>query len=81
MSGAGNVAQHCAAKLLELGAVVLAMSDSRGCIFKPSGLTQQDLNQVGRESRRLRESARSLGTMLGAARHGTHTGIYSLAGS
>lgn len=46
VSGAGNVAQYCAELLVELGAVVLTMSDSRGFIYKPAGLTKEDVQQV-----------------------------------
>ncbi len=46
VSGSGSVAQHCAAKLVQEGAVVLAMSDSRGCIYAPRGLAPHDVEQV-----------------------------------
>lgn len=41
-----NVATHCAAKLLEEGAVVLAMSDSRGYLYEPAGFTPEQLAQA-----------------------------------
>jgi len=42
-----NVAQHCAQKLLDEGALVLGMSDSHGYIFESGGLTREQLAQVG----------------------------------
>ena len=45
------MAQHCAAKLLEEGAVVLGMSDSRGYVYEPGGLTREQLDQVGYSGR------------------------------
>lgn len=46
MSGSGNVAQYAVEKLLELGAVVLTMSDSTGYIYEPDGFTMEQLQQV-----------------------------------
>lgn len=46
VSGAGNVAQHCAAKLVDQGAVVLTLSDSKGCIYKPGGLSREDVEKA-----------------------------------
>lgn len=43
VSGAGNVALHAAKKLIEIGATVVAMSDSKGSIHKSSGLSADDL--------------------------------------
>jgi glutamate dehydrogenase (NADP+) len=43
MSGAGNVAIYAAEKAIELGAKVLSMSDSNGCIIDSEGI---DLNLV-----------------------------------
>jgi len=47
VSGSGNVAQYAAEKLLQLGAVVLTMSDSTGYIFEPNGFTMEQIQQVG----------------------------------
>lgn len=44
VSGAGNVALHAAKKLIEIGATVVAMSDSKGSIHKSSGLSADDLD-------------------------------------
>ena len=46
VSGAGNVAQYCAELLVERGAKVLTLSDSKGYIFKESGLTKDDVKKV-----------------------------------
>lgn len=46
VTGSGNVAQHCAMKLLEKGAKVLAMSDSGGYVHEPEGLTKEQLEQI-----------------------------------
>ncbi|KAL6768993.1 GDHL1 [Auxenochlorella protothecoides x Auxenochlorella symbiontica] len=46
VSGSGNVAQYCVELLLEKGAVVLSMSDSRGMIYAPEGLSREDLAAV-----------------------------------
>jgi glutamate dehydrogenase (NADP+) len=46
VSGSGNVAQHCAQKLMDEGALVLGMSDSRGYIFERDGLTREQLAQI-----------------------------------
>ena len=41
-----NVALHCAGKLVEEGAVVLTLSDSKGYVFEPEGFTPDQLDQV-----------------------------------
>eukprot|EP00041_Stephanoeca_diplocostata_P015748 m.301460 g.301460 ORF g.301460 m.301460 type:complete len:359 (+) comp20141_c0_seq9:80-1156(+) len=46
VSGCGNVAQHTMEKLLQLDAVVLGCSDSKGCLLKPSGLTANDVQTI-----------------------------------
>lgn len=46
VSGAGNVAQFCAEKLIELGAKVCTMSDSSGTIYKADGLSVADLKWI-----------------------------------
>ncbi len=38
VSGSGNVALYCAEKATELGATVIAMSDSSGYVFDPNGI-------------------------------------------
>ena len=46
ISGAGNVAQFTAEKLLELGAVVVTVSDSNGVLVFDQGMTRQDLDTI-----------------------------------
>ena len=46
VSGSGNVAEHTARKLVELGVTVQTLSDREGFIFKKTGLTQDDINVV-----------------------------------
>ncbi|MCM1451514.1 MAG: NADP-specific glutamate dehydrogenase [Clostridium sp.] len=46
ISGSGNVATYTAQKLLSLGAKVISMSDSDGCIYVPDGLTQEQLDYI-----------------------------------
>ena len=46
ISGSGNVATYTAQKLIELGAKVITMSDSDGCIYVPEGLTKEQLDYI-----------------------------------
>lgn len=46
ISGSGNVATYTAKKLLELGAKVITMSDSDGCIYVPEGITKEQLDYI-----------------------------------
>jgi glutamate dehydrogenase (NADP+) len=46
VSGSGNVAQFTAEKLIELGAKVVTLSDSSGCIFDEKGIDKQKLEFV-----------------------------------
>lgn len=48
VSGAGNVAQHSAEKIIELGGKVLTLSDSSGYIYDPEGIDSQKLAFVKR---------------------------------
>jgi glutamate dehydrogenase (NADP+) len=48
VSGSGNVAQHTAEKLVELGARVLTLSDSSGYVFDPEGIDLEKLAFVKR---------------------------------
>lgn len=51
ISGAGNVALHAAEKCLQEGAQVLSLSDSKGCLHFPEGLSEGDLEKVRRVKR------------------------------
>ncbi|MCH7820785.1 MAG: NADP-specific glutamate dehydrogenase [Proteobacteria bacterium] len=46
VSGAGNVAQYTVEKLNALGAKVLTMSDSSGCVHDPDGFSTEKLDFV-----------------------------------
>lgn len=46
ISGSGNVAQFTAEKLIDLGAVPVALSDSGGFIHDPGGITREKLEYV-----------------------------------
>ncbi len=46
ISGSGNVALYAAEKLLTLGAKIISLSDSKGFLHIPSGLTQSLLSDI-----------------------------------
>ena len=46
ISGSGNVAQYTAEKLIQLGAVVVALSDSSGYIYDKQGLDEEKLAYI-----------------------------------
>ena len=46
VSGSGNVSQYTIEKLLDLGAKVIALSDSNGVIHDPEGVTREKLAYV-----------------------------------
>ena len=46
ISGSGNVATYTALKLMELGAVVVSMSDSDGTIYVENGLSDEQLRFI-----------------------------------
>lgn len=46
ISGSGNVAQHAAAKVMELGGKVVSLSDSGGTVPIPDGLDEEQLAAV-----------------------------------
>lgn len=46
ISGSGNVAQYACEKLIELGAKVVTMSDSKGYIHDKDGITQEKLEFI-----------------------------------
>jgi glutamate dehydrogenase (NADP+) len=46
ISGSGNVAQYAADKCLQLGAKVITLSDSDGCIYVPEGITRDQWDYV-----------------------------------
>jgi glutamate dehydrogenase (NADP+) len=46
ISGSGNVAIYAAEKAIQLGAKVLAMSDSDGCVFDPNGIDIDTIKKI-----------------------------------
>ena len=46
ISGAGNVAQYTAEKVLQLGGTVMTMSDSDGYIYDPDGIDREKLDFI-----------------------------------
>ena len=46
VSGSGNVAQHCAEKIIALGGKVLTMSDSDGFIHDADGINEEKLAHI-----------------------------------
>ncbi len=43
ISGSGNVAQYAVEKCIQMGAKVVSVSDSNGCIYDESGITEEKL--------------------------------------
>ncbi len=52
ISGSGNVATHAAEKAIQLGATVIAMSDSKGYIHNENGISIPFLKQIKEEERK-----------------------------
>ncbi|HEY0964368.1 MAG TPA: NADP-specific glutamate dehydrogenase [Candidatus Paceibacterota bacterium] len=52
VSGSGNVAEHTARKLISLDVMVLTLSDRSGYVFKPTGLSQSDIDLIMSEKKR-----------------------------
>lgn len=46
ISGSGNVAQYAAEKVIQLGGIVLTMSDSSGYIYDPKGIDSEKLMYI-----------------------------------
>ena len=65
ISGSGNVAQYAAEKLIQLGAMVLTLSDSSGFIYDQHGITAEKLAQVmeikNLKRGRIRDAAKIIG--------------------
>ncbi|KNZ74273.1 NADP-specific glutamate dehydrogenase [Termitomyces sp. J132] len=47
ISGSGNVSQYTALKVIELGATVKSLSDSKGSLIAPEGFTKADILSIG----------------------------------
>lgn len=46
VSGAGNVALHCARKIVQLGGKVVTLSDTGGFVYDPDGMDEEKLQWV-----------------------------------
>ena len=46
VSGSGNVAEYCCEKLLQLGAIPISCSDSKGAILFKDGMTKEHLDAI-----------------------------------
>lgn len=46
ISGAGNVAQYAALKVIELGGTVISLSDSTGALINESGFSPKDIEDI-----------------------------------
>ncbi|MFZ2288249.1 MAG: NADP-specific glutamate dehydrogenase [Halopseudomonas yangmingensis] len=46
ISGSGNVAQYAAQKVMELGGLVISVSDSGGTLYFPQGMSEQQWHQL-----------------------------------
>jgi glutamate dehydrogenase (NADP+) len=46
ISGSGNVSQHAAEKVIEMGGKVISMSDSNGSVHIPDGMTSEQLGNL-----------------------------------
>ncbi|MFN2419840.1 MAG: NADP-specific glutamate dehydrogenase [Gemmatimonadota bacterium] len=69
VSGAGNVAQYTAQKLIELGAHVLTLSDREGYVYQPDGITREELETVIDLKTHARGSLRDYAETTGATFH------------
>ena len=47
ISGSGNVSQFTALKVIELGATVKSLSDSKGSLIATEGYTKEDILSIG----------------------------------
>jgi len=47
ISGSGNVAQFTALKVIELGATILSLSDSKGSLISEKGYTKEFIKKIG----------------------------------
>ena len=77
VSGSGNVAIYAMEKAVELGAIVLACSDSTGYIYDPQGIDVETIKQLKElDSKRIKEYTK---THPNAVYHDGCTDIWSVA--
>ncbi|CAM3891825.1 NADP-specific glutamate dehydrogenase [Castellaniella denitrificans] len=79
VSGSGNVAQYTIEKCLQLGAKVVTVSDSHGCVVDPAGFTTEKLAaliELKNEKRgRVEEYARQFGLTYEAGKRPWHVPV------
>lgn len=70
ISGSGNVAQYTALKVIELGATVVSLSDSRGSLIAEKGYTAEFVNEIAQ----LKLKGGSLESLAGTSGYTHHAG-------
>lgn len=79
VSGSGNVAQYTIEKCMQLGAKVITVSDSHGCVVDPAGFTTQKLAaliELKNEKRgRVEEYAKQFGLTYEAGKRPWHVPV------
>ncbi|GAA0774386.1 NADP-specific glutamate dehydrogenase [Castellaniella ginsengisoli] len=79
VSGSGNVAQYTIEKCLQLGAKVVTVSDSHGCVVDPAGFTTEKLAaliELKNEKRgRVEEYAKQFGLTYEAGKRPWHVPV------
>ncbi len=79
VSGSGNVAQYTIEKCLQLGAKVITVSDSHGCVVDPAGFTNEKLAaliKLKNEKRgRVEEYAKQFGLTYEAGKRPWHVPV------
>ena len=76
ISGSGNVAVYTVEKLLELGAIPLTMSDSKGYVYEPDGFTTETLHALSDHKVTKRIPLTEYQTKTGA--HPLHDALHTL---
>jgi glutamate dehydrogenase (NADP+) len=70
ISGSGNVAQYTALKVIELGATVISLSDSRGSLIAETGYTAEFVHEIAQ----LKLKGGSLESLAGTPGYTYHAG-------
>jgi glutamate dehydrogenase (NADP+) len=69
VSGSGNVAQYTAEKLIQMGAKVVTLSDSSGCIYDKNGIDEEKLHWTMELKNKKRGRIEEYATKFGAQFH------------
>jgi glutamate dehydrogenase (NADP+) len=79
ISGSGNVAIYAAEKAIQLGAKVVAMSDSNGCIYDKNGIDLKLIKELKEEKRaRIKEYKTTHASATYMERKGTNSPIWTI---